>query len=1346
MIAAKPDARFKPTRAGIINLWDYVNEVFLFADGRLVLRGHNGSGKTKALEVLFPFVLDGRTDPRRLDPFSGENRTMKENLLYQGNDAGYGYAWLEFSRRVQPNEPPERVTIGVGMQAHKHKDDVKTWFFVVDGAVGESFELVDDARPLTHAQLIELLGRECVMEKARDYRERIDARLFQLGAERYDQMLALVLTLRKPQLSKDLDPDKLSDVLSRGLRPLDDELLAQVAKSFEDLELAQRELERLVTADDLLQTFLGLYRGHIKAVARHRVDEARAAAALVERRRNELDMAQTALASARAEEATATGTLQHTRQELAAARTKREALLESPSYQAVTQLEKLEAHLATAEGAVHAGTAAIERLRGNVGELETRANDSARELTDARTDLAAVAGELEVHAQVGGIEWSKDDTTGSPTDVRNRLTARVGARRADTKAVRRQLELVSEADRKAADAEEALQTAVTKVSAAETRLTECEAAAETNRDALAAAVHAWALARPDGTLEPGDVDAVLAAIAALGEPSAASLREVLNERMTERVQRTTREQADLERQIVELDARDAELVRQRDSILAETDDAPAAVSTRPAPRSNRAGAPLWRLVRFRDEVEATTQARIEAALEATGILDAWVTQSGDVPIEGIQDAFLVPTAFKGSGTLADVLLPEEQELVPADRVAAIVRSIAFPLDVPDAGSFIAADGSYRIGPVTGSYQVESARYIGTTARAAHRQRRVAALELERAELAAKRASIVADVARVAARLAGYRSAGAELPAIDAVVEAVRAIDGAHGALRSSRDDQKAATDRLNRWKREANDRRIALRREAGSRLLPAEADRLAAVESALDEAERQGRALLEEMRRVADRQRAASQWRTERDTRAGDLSKAETDHVQHVATRDRLAVELATLRESVGADADALRSEISAITTRARQLEQDEITQEKSEKAKIEKRTRAEGDVTSAETALTGAGMSHAAAMSALRVLADPDLAALLDLDPSIAAAAIAHADPASGESAALLAALEAKTRGSSGSDDRRKTARSQVSTSLTQLSTQLGAHYRAEWTYDDEIIYVTIADDEGANSCAAFAHKLAARRREQEALLTVREREVFEDALLSAMCRQLNTRTTAARDLVRQIDRVMRERKMSSGKTVGISWELHGDLSSEKKKVVRLLEYDPANLAPAQLDELRTHFSGEVKTARTAQVSHSYREILARVLDYRAWRRFVLHLADASGHEETLTKARHSKLSGGEKAVSLHIPLFAAAHAQFSSASPICPRLVALDEAFAGIDIQGKPELMSLSVEFDLDLFMTGFDLWVTFPGVPMAAHYDLVHVASLNTVSSMLLLWDGADLLEGEQAESVVHAAAGR
>ena len=122
--------RFKPTRAGVINIWDYVDEEWAFADGRLALRGHNGSGKTKALEVLFPFVLDGVADSRRLDPFSGENRTMKSNLLYRGQESEYGYVWMEFAR------PGATITLIIGMRAHRSTDGVRMSFYVTGQRLG----------------------------------------------------------------------------------------------------------------------------------------------------------------------------------------------------------------------------------------------------------------------------------------------------------------------------------------------------------------------------------------------------------------------------------------------------------------------------------------------------------------------------------------------------------------------------------------------------------------------------------------------------------------------------------------------------------------------------------------------------------------------------------------------------------------------------------------------------------------------------------------------------------------------------------------------------------------------------------------------------------------------------------------------------------------------------------------------------------------------------------------------------------------------------------------------------------------------------------------------------------
>jgi len=209
--------RFRPTRAGVINVWDYVDEEWAFADGRLALRGHNGSGKTKALEVLFPFVLDGVADSRRLDPFSGENRTMKSNLLYRGQESEYGYVWMEFAR------PGESVTLIIGMRAHRNTDGVRMSFFVTGRRLGVDFGLLSaDSRPLTERQLKVVLEPDAWRRTATEYRDLVDARLFGLGRERYAQLLDLLLALRRPLLAKDLDPVKVSDTLTSGLSPVDE--------------------------------------------------------------------------------------------------------------------------------------------------------------------------------------------------------------------------------------------------------------------------------------------------------------------------------------------------------------------------------------------------------------------------------------------------------------------------------------------------------------------------------------------------------------------------------------------------------------------------------------------------------------------------------------------------------------------------------------------------------------------------------------------------------------------------------------------------------------------------------------------------------------------------------------------------------------------------------------------------------------------------------------------------------------------------------------------------------------------------------------------------------------------
>ena len=64
----------------------------------------------------------------------------------------------------------------------------------------------------------------------------MDARLFGLGLERFEQLLTLILTLRRSQLAKHLDPKGLSRTLSDGLDDRDTSLIEEAAHSFSDIE------------------------------------------------------------------------------------------------------------------------------------------------------------------------------------------------------------------------------------------------------------------------------------------------------------------------------------------------------------------------------------------------------------------------------------------------------------------------------------------------------------------------------------------------------------------------------------------------------------------------------------------------------------------------------------------------------------------------------------------------------------------------------------------------------------------------------------------------------------------------------------------------------------------------------------------------------------------------------------------------------------------------------------------------------------------------------------------------------------------------------------------------------
>ncbi|MEV6184390.1 TIGR02680 family protein, partial [Streptomyces sp. NPDC052015] len=268
--------RYRLHRAGIRNVWQYDEQEFAFGEGRLLLRGKNGAGKSKALEMLLPYLLDG--DARALDA-TGTGRTTLAWLMLDGFEQTnrLGYLWLEFVR-TDDEENDHHLTIGAAVRASRSTKTAKPIFFTTRLRVGKDVDLAPAGRPLPVDQLKSLVGPENVTDRAVEHRARVARELFGLtDSARYRNLLHLLHRLRRPTIGDRIDSGGLVSVLAETLPALDDEVVEQVARSLDDLDSVRAYLGRLERTDRALRTFLADYRGYLHGTLRRRTGRANGA-------------------------------------------------------------------------------------------------------------------------------------------------------------------------------------------------------------------------------------------------------------------------------------------------------------------------------------------------------------------------------------------------------------------------------------------------------------------------------------------------------------------------------------------------------------------------------------------------------------------------------------------------------------------------------------------------------------------------------------------------------------------------------------------------------------------------------------------------------------------------------------------------------------------------------------------------------------------------------------------------------------------------------------------------------------------------------------------------------------
>lgn len=1354
--------RWQPLRLGVVEIFHYDSEEFWFHDGHLLLRGNNGTGKSKVLSLTLPFLFDAQLRPSRIEPDGDAGKKMAWNLLMNSYQRRMGYTWIEFGRRLADGSI-RYLTLGAGLSAVDGKAQVDSWYFIIDGGESQSVVRIGQDLWLTSAQRV-VLTRERLRERVEElgwghvferssgqYRRAVDERLFHLGPKRYDALMDTLIQLRQPQLSKKPDEAGLSQALSDALPPLPAELLTDVAQALNQLEEDRNRLEELRQLERAIRQFEQRYRAYAGMLTRRQARELRQAQTGFDNASEERNKAQAELQRAQQAEEASFAAHEQARQTLANARERLETLQSDPANQDANRLNQAQKDVLDAADAATTAARQCEEARQKLTREEERSRASSERAGNARAELMMAREQCRSEAEAAGTFGSFECNrlaTLLPDELatlpRSELAAAADELR-DAGNKRRQgikhLEQRHAIADKTLSALESLQTAQRERQAELEDALEKRAASDANAERIASTlVEAWIAhigtltqlrldesqvvpgltmwaARPEG-LNPAD--------AALG----AAYRQAA-------LDHARRESALLAEQAMQ-EQRRAELIAERDRLIAGHDAVPPVPPTRaPGIRDLREGAPFWQLVDFQSHIEPAERAGIEAALEACGLLDAWLAPHGTlVAADGaaLLDSHWIRRPAEVTASLASVLCPAAPEGagIDAGLIAALLNCIAYGNnDVMSAESWIAGDGRYRLGSLAGAWQKNEAIYIGHTARTQARKRRLA----EIARLVDELDGFAADIERRIAALHADRersqhelgNAPSDVTLREAVLAAASAgqdVARAHQRLDHMETQCRAAEDEL-------QSAREALLKDATDLQLPSERSGLTSISDALDRFNVSHQHLLS----------AAREWHAahpeymtqrEREIEARDvLAHAENARVESIERTEKARARFETLRDAVGQRVEILQQRLTTAATAMRDAQKHLDDQQRSLKELGEQRAIAHARSTATEATLIERATSRSQAIEKLQRFTDSGLlsAALPELEVPDRAVPWTI-DPA------LTLARRAEQALTHINDDEAHWSRMQhqIGEDLTELLRSLSAlGHQASSEPNDWGFTVHIQYQNRPERPDTLSNLLADEIAQRSELLSAKEREVLENHLQAEIAAEIQRLMRAADQQVVTINEELHKRPTTTGVRYRLQWQAlaaeDGAPAGLEIARERLLHTSSDLWSAEDRNVVGTMLQQQIAAERaradaeTSGIGGSLIDQLARALDYRRWHRFRVQR-----HQDGQWRKLSGPASSGERALGLTVPLFAAIASFYGrGASPLAPRLMLLDEAFAGIDDSARAHCMGLIREFDLDFVITSEREWACYAELPGVSICQLQRREGVDAVFVSRWTWDG-------------------
>ncbi|MFC5587387.1 TIGR02680 family protein [Sporosarcina soli] len=1348
------NSKWSMNRAGLLNFWYYDDEIFTFSDGKLLLRGTNGSGKSVTMQSFLPVLLDGKKSPDRLDPFGSRARKMEDYLLGEkevtNRDERTGYLFIEYKKKGME----QYVTTGIGMQAKRNKG-IKSWYFLLtdNRRIGQDIDLAiadqGERIPLSAKQLENRIGQGgYVVHSQKEYMDLVNKYIFGFQSnEAYEDLIKLLIQLRSPKLSKDFKPTVIYEILGSALPALTDDELRHLSETIENMDQTQQQLEqlerefastgKLVKQYHLYNQFMLAERAGQWQCARERYDEAAGKMENLEAQQLELKRVIESLQMDKSS----------FEQRLQLAKTEEEQLRSHDVWQLESKLSEKKDAMNTLEKEIERLQIKWDEKRGQHSRIIVERETLQQELQKNKTDVQNALGELELDATESAfIQHTENDAHYQRHREQSiDFTLWLQEAKAHERLLTTLKELVAEEQRltenhlllqrQSSDKKQHVDNLLQQQEHLEQWFTE-------QKQLLTNHVFGWIERHPELQFSDEQIQNIARLLGGLYETNRYDdVREQLLTAINSRVTAVQTNASITKNAIVEIEKiieqAKNELHHWKTLKMPHPDRADDTNTFRSQlDVHNKAYLPFYAAVEFLDHVTEEQKERLESALKQTGLLDSIITGQQLSPIG---DRVIQTNPLVLVPTLADYLRPDVDADSPiaASIVDDVLRSIQ--LERKGEGFALDADGTYAIGCLIGHAPNEGpSKYIGRSSRKRFQQGKIEECELEIDRLQLERNELDIRLLHFQEQLQQIEEWKKTMPQDDALYE-VNDEKHRHSLLLKQEQTALQLLDR--QWKEalselrkvkvqlhgKGNELNIKLTAETIGQALEAASSYLEQLHE-LDKAHQRGVNARKQIQFLHER---IYEKEAELDELKGEQNMKETK-------RSHTSAEIKSIETQMKLEGiDEIRAHIQQVQQTLKEAEQviDEIREglpkkeaelnvcmEKSESAQIS--AKFWGNMTSEWERIVQTEL-------ALR---------FVEMEET--------------EPLPILSFLSPITE---------KYDRSKLSEQLTKTfyNEQLQLTEYRMFEYTEETAVPEWLSENWGDYFEPFKNEwvqLQGRRliqmeyqgqrvnpyfvltslenelAEQKGWLDEQDRQLYEDIIVNTVGSILRNRIQRAEKWVREMDKIMASRNNSSGLIFSISWKpltAESEQELDTKDLVSLLQRNSKFLSEEDLNKITKHFQSRILKAKELiqlrNEGSTLHQVLKEVLDYRKWFTFILSYKKENEPKRELTNNAFFRFSGGEKAMAMYIPLFTAAYSRYKEAGEMAPYIISLDEAFAGVDENNIRDMFEVVEQLGFDYIMNSQALWGDYDTIPQLSICELIRPKNADSVAVIRYEWDG-------------------